>query len=123
MVLSKYIDKFKWGGQETMKRLIKILLTIIIFIGITYALAHYTNGEFIDYSFFTGLIFSSAYWFFTSSGGFTTDVLDVSVQGTTGTKMEKQKYKFSPDIVFLTSAAYTIISLVLFLVYYKSSIF
>jgi hypothetical protein len=106
-----------------MKRWIKILLTITILIGTTYALAHYTNGKFIDYTFFTGLIFSSAYWFFTSSGGFTTDILDVSVQSTTGTKMDKQKYKFSPDIVFLTSTAYTIISLVFFLIYYRSSIF
>jgi hypothetical protein len=103
-----------------MKRLITIVITFLVLTGLCFGITYYTHTKFIDYSFFIGLASTVIIWFFTSKGGHTSRYLDMTVQGTTGVKVDQQKYEFSPSVVFLTSLAYTIISLGVMLYYYRS---
>ncbi|MFP5107190.1 hypothetical protein ACSU6B_10510 [Neobacillus sp. C211] len=103
-----------------MKRLITIVITFLVLTGLSYGITYYTHTKFIDYSFFIGLASTVIIWFFTSKGGHTSRLLDMSIQATTGTKVDQQKYEFSPNVVFLTSLAYTIINLGVMLYYYRS---
>lgn len=102
-----------------MKRLISIFLTLLVLLGINYFLAKSTNTTFIDFSFAVGFILSVLVWFFTSKGGFTSQFADTMIQGqTTNFKMKQQRHKFSPNIVFLTTLTYTIVSLIITIIYY-----
>jgi hypothetical protein len=103
-----------------MKRLITIVITFLVLTGLSFGITYYTHTKFIDYSFFIGLAVTVFIWFFTSKGGHTSRYLDMTVQGTTGLKVDQQKYEFSPNVVFLTSLAYTIINLGVMLYYYRS---
>lgn len=71
------------------KKLITIVITLLILIGISYALSHYVQSKFFDYSFIIGLAVTVVIWFFTSKGGFISRNLDMTVQGTTGIKSEQ----------------------------------
>lgn len=106
-----------------MKRLLFIVLTMLVLIGLTYGVTYFTSATFIDYSFIVGLAASVFIWFFTSKGGVTSRNLDMNVQGSTGIKLEKQKHEFSPNAAFITSLAYTLISFVILLIYYRSYFF
>ncbi|MEH7331053.1 hypothetical protein V7161_00030 [Neobacillus drentensis] len=103
-----------------MKKLITIVITLFVLLGLSYALTWFTHSKFIDYSFFAGLAVTVIIWFFTSKGGYSSRSLDSSVQGSTGIKTERQKYEFSPNIAFFTSLAYTIITFLAMLYYYRS---
>jgi amino acid transporter len=103
-----------------MKRLITIIITLLILLGLSYAVTYYTHTKFIDFSFFVGLVVTVIVWFFTSKGGFTSRNAEMMIQSQTGIKLEKQKYEFSPNVVFFTSLAYTLISLVTMLYQYRS---
>ena len=103
-----------------MKKLVTIFLTTVVLLIASYTLTHFTHTNFIDYSFFVGMAVTVIIWFFTSKGGYTSRSLDSSIQGTTGIKMEKQKYEFSPNIAFFTSLAYTIITFAAMLYHYRS---
>ncbi|WP_026568283.1 hypothetical protein [Bacillus sp. UNC41MFS5] len=103
-----------------MKKLITIFITLLVLTGLSYGITYYTHSKFIDYSFFIGLAVTVIIWFFTSKGGYTSRNLDVSVQGTTGIKVDQQKYEFSPNFAFLTSLVYTIINLGAMLFHYRS---
>lgn len=102
-----------------MKRLITIIITSLILLGLSYAVTYYTHTKFIDFSFFVGLVVTVIVWFFTSKGGFTSRNAEMMVQSQTGIKIEKQKYEFSHNVVFFTSLAYTLISLVTMLYQYR----
>ena len=103
-----------------MKRLITIAITLLVLLGISFGVAHYTQTKFIDFSFFTGLAVTVIIWFFTSKGGFTSRHTDMQVQGATGIKVEQQKFVFSPNLAFITSLSYTIITFVAMLYHYRS---
>jgi hypothetical protein len=105
------------------KRLVIIGITLLFLFGLSYGITYYTNTKIIDFSFFIGFACSVIIWFFTSKGGYTSRNLDLTVQGTTGIKIEKQQYEFSPNLVFFTSLAYTIISFIMLLIYYRSYLF
>jgi hypothetical protein len=103
-----------------MKRLITIVITVLVILGLGFGITYYTDTKFIDYSFVIGLIATIIIWFSTSKGGFTSRHMDMTIQGTTGIKMETQKFEFSPNIAFITSLAYTIISFGAMLYHYRS---
>ncbi|WHY75410.1 hypothetical protein QNH20_14780 [Neobacillus sp. WH10] len=103
-----------------MKRLITIAITLLVILGISFGVAHYTHTKFIDFSFLIGLAVTVIIWFFTSKGGFTSRHTDLQVQGTTGIKVEQQKFEFSPNLAFITSLAYTIITFAAMLYHYRS---
>ncbi|ETI67768.1 hypothetical protein [Neobacillus vireti] len=92
------------------KKLVIIVITLLVLIGLSFGLSLYIQSKFFDYSFFVGLAVSIVIWFFTSKGGITTKNTDMLVQSTTGIKMEHQKFEFSPNLVFITSLFYTIVT-------------
>ncbi len=103
-----------------MKKFISITITLIILLGISFGITYFTHTKFIDYACFIGLAVTVILWFSTSKGGFTSRNMDVQVQGTTGIKIEQQKFEFSPSIAFFTSVAYTVITFAAMLFHYRS---
>ncbi|WP_042457258.1 hypothetical protein [Neobacillus dielmonensis] len=103
-----------------MKRLITVVITLVVLIGLSFALSHFTHTKLVDYSFLVGLIITVVIWFFTSKGGITSRNVDMQVQGTTGIKVDQEKFEFSPNIAFFTSLAYTIITFLIMLFHYRS---
>lgn len=103
------------------RKLITIVATLFVLIGLGLGVAYLTHTKFIDYSIFIGLAVTVAIGFFSSKGdGFGTRHLDMSIQGSTGIRMENKKREFSPNVAFLTSAAYTIITIAATVFYYRS---
>ena len=103
-----------------MKAIINILITILVLFGLSFALTYLTHTKFIDYSFLIGMIASLIIWASNSKGGFSSRHMDMTIQGTTGIKMEGQKFEFKPNIAFFTTIAYTIITFVAMLYHYRS---
>ncbi|MFJ7825715.1 hypothetical protein [Psychrobacillus sp. NPDC096623] len=95
-------------------------ITLLVLIGLSLGITYFTHAKFTDYSFFIGLAATIVIGFFTSKGGIGTRHLDMTIQGSTGIRMESQKFNFSPNIVFITSLAYTIITLVAMIFHYRS---
>ena len=103
------------------RKLLTIIITFLVLIGLSLGVTNVTETKFIDYSCFIGLAATVIIWFFTSKGDSSgTRRLDMSIQGSTGIRMEEKKFEFSPNIVFLTSVAYTIITMVALLFHYRS---
>ena len=103
------------------KKILTILITIFVLVGLSLAITYFTHSNFIDYAFLVGLIATVAIWFFTSKGGgMGTRHLDMSIQGSTGIRMEDKKFEFSPNIAFLTSVAYSILTIAAMIFYYRS---
>ena len=103
-----------------MKAIINIVITILVLIGLSFALTYLTHTKFIDYSFLIGMIASLIIWASNSKGGFSSRDMDMTIQGTTGIRMEGQKFEFKPNIAFFTTIAYTIITFVAMLYHYRS---
>ncbi|WHY64433.1 hypothetical protein [Neobacillus sp. SuZ13] len=103
-----------------MKIILNILITLLVLLGLSFGLTYLTHTKFIDYSFLIGMIGTVIIWFSNSKGGFTSRHMDMTIQGTTGIKMEGQKFEFKPNITFFTSLAYTIITLVVMVYHYRS---
>ncbi|MFF2752423.1 hypothetical protein ACFVR1_01550 [Psychrobacillus sp. NPDC058041] len=102
------------------RRLINIVITLLVLLSLSFGISFFTHTKFLDYSFFIGLAVTIIIRFFTSKGGFGSRHLHMSIQGSTGIRMESQKFEFSPNIAFFTSLAYTIIAIAAVLYYYRS---
>ncbi|CRK81596.1 hypothetical protein [Neobacillus massiliamazoniensis] len=103
------------------KKALSIIITLAISIGLSFGLSYYMKTNFIDFSFFVGLVVTVIIWFFTSKGGFTSRFADSMIQSqTTNFKMKSQSFQFNPNIAFLTSLTYTIISFITMLIHYRS---
>jgi hypothetical protein len=103
-----------------MKRLITIIITVILLLGLSYTFTYFTHTKFIDYSFIVGLISTVIIWFFASKGGLTSKNAEMIIQAQTGIKVEQQKYEFLPNVVFITSLSCTVIFFVAMLFHYRS---
>ncbi len=103
-----------------MKVVINIVITLLILLGLSFGITYVTDTKFIDYSFVTGIVATIIIWFSTSKGGFTSRNLDMTIQGSTGIKMEQQKFEFSPNIAFFTSLAYSFVTFAAMLYHYRS---
>ncbi|WP_040205263.1 hypothetical protein [Neobacillus jeddahensis] len=103
-----------------LKRLLTIVLTLFVLIALSLGIAYFTDTAFIDYAFLVGLAGSVIFWFSTSKGGFTSRNLDMNVQGSTGIKVEAQKYEFSPNLAFFAAVGYTVIMFIAMLIHYRS---
>ncbi|WP_026695175.1 hypothetical protein [Peribacillus kribbensis] len=101
-----------------MKKLLLCLCTAVIIVVINY-LATLLGLKFIDASFFSGLLSAIIIYFFTSSGGFTSNQVRLQVQAQTGMKMDEEKTAFNPSFAFYTAVAYMIISFIATFIYYK----
>lgn len=102
------------------RKLLTIGITLLVLLGLSLGITYFTHAKFTDYSFFIGLAATIIILFFTSKGSLGSRHLDASIRGATGIRMESQKFNFSPNIVFITSLAYTIITLVVMLYNYRS---
>lgn len=106
------------------KRFISIIITLLALLGINFAVAYLTKTKFIDYSFVVGLIFSIIIWFFTSKGGLTSRWTDGIVQiESTNFKLKSETYKFLPNISFITSLVYMLVSVIITFYYYRKYFF
>src|SRR4051794_21518543 len=106
-----------------MKRLIKIVISLLALFCLSFGITYFTHTQLIDYAFLIGLAVTILFWFFTSKGGVTSDNLDVIVQSTTGIKIEqKRQIEFEPNLFFYTSLGYTIISFIIFLIHNRKYI-
>ncbi|NRD76970.1 hypothetical protein HPT25_05610 [Bacillus sp. BRMEA1] len=103
-----------------MKRLLTILVTILVLLGLSFAFTYFTHIAFLDYSFMIGLIVTLIIWFFSSKGGVTSRNADGNIQGMTGFKLEQQKFTFTPNLAFFTALAYTIITFAVMAYQYRS---
>lgn len=106
-----------------MKQFITIAITLFILLEFNFGVTLLTEAKFINYSFIVGLVVSAIIWFFTSKGGFTSRHIDITVQGISGIKDKQQEFEVSLNTALFTSAAYTVISLVITLIYYQSYFF
>lgn len=103
------------------RKLLTIVITLLVLVGLSFGITYFTHTKFIDFSFFIGLAVTIIIWFFTFKGsGIGSRHLDMSIQGSTGIKMESQKLEFSPSLVFFTTLAFTIITLAAMIYGYRS---
>jgi hypothetical protein len=115
-----FIELNPKGDTKLMKVLINIVITLLVLLGLSFGITFLTHTKFIDYSFLIGLITTILIWASNSKGGFTSRHMDMTIQGSTGIRMEGQKFEFSPNIAFFTSLAFTIISLGAMLYHYRN---
>ncbi|MEH6939171.1 hypothetical protein V7056_15200 [Bacillus sp. JJ664] len=104
-----------------MKKLIFAIITLGVLIGLTWFVSDLMNGKIVDYAFFVGLGVTIVIRFFTSSGGFTSNSINLSTQGQTGMKVSGAEGPFTvtqKSFSFLVSLAFTIISLLATVFYY-----
>ncbi|WP_409293750.1 hypothetical protein V1498_11450 [Peribacillus sp. SCS-26] len=94
------------------------LVTLLLMGGVNFGVT-LMGFTFLDASFFIGLAFAVLIYFFTSTGGFTSNNARLSVQGLTGLKVEEEKTGFSPSYAFYTAVLYTVVSLIASFIYYK----
>ena len=103
------------------RKLLTIIMTLLVLTGLSFGVAYFTHSNFIDCSGFIGIGAIIAIWFFTSKNdGYVTRRLDLSIQGSTGIRIEDKRFEFSSNTAFLTSVAYTIITIAAILYHYRS---
>jgi hypothetical protein len=111
-------------GILIMKKLLIAIATLVIMPLITYIVVNFLNINFIDYAFLIALIMTAIIWFSSSKGGLTSNYTNGMVQSqTTNFKMTKEKFEFTPTIVFFTAVGYTIFILIMTIYYYKDYFF
>lgn len=101
------------------KNLIWAIVTVGIMVLINWGVASFFSGEFIEYSFLIGIVFMTILWFFNSEGGFASNTVRLGIQARTGLKVEEEKQSFNPTVVFYTAIGYTIVALIITIIYYK----
>jgi len=104
-----------------LKKLIFAIITLGVLIGLTWFVSDLMNGKMLDYAFFVGLVVTIVIRYFTSSGGFASNSVNLSAQGQTGMKVTGTEGPFTvtqKSFSFLVSLAFTIISLLATVIYY-----
>jgi uncharacterized membrane protein len=103
-----------------MKKLIFAVITLGILFSLTWFVADFMHGKMIEYAFIVGLIVTFSIKFFTSSGGFSSDNLNLITQAQTGMKVkdESQVHMGGKSFSFLVSLLFTIVSLIVTVIYY-----
>src|SRR5699024_1338287 len=117
MVLHTSLSK---RGLCMVINIIKGIITIIFLESGNFVLSHLTNSHFIDYMFFVGMAVTIFIMFFSSSGKFTTEYTDVVTNKTNKilSNKKEQGFKFKPNIYFLISLLYTVIGLIVGVIFY-----
>ncbi|TDL31083.1 hypothetical protein E2R51_14910 [Jeotgalibacillus sp. S-D1] len=98
-----------------------ILISAVTLVGLITAnyLTALLGFQFMDTAFLTGLISTFIIYYFSSTGGFTSNQVSLQVQSETGTKVDVEKRNFYPSLVFYTALIYTAVCLIGTFVYYK----
>ncbi|WP_394217498.1 hypothetical protein [Halobacillus trueperi] len=95
------------------------IITVGVMVLINWGVASFFSGEFIEYSFLLGVVVMTILWFFNSKGGYASNSVRLGIQARTGLKIEEEKQKFNPTVVFYTAIGYTTVALVITIIYYK----
>lgn len=100
------------------KKILVAVATISIEVIASVIIANKSDMPFNDSAFFVGLISTLILYFISSEGGFTTDIVDVNIQGRTGMKMKRQDFIFKRGISFTVSLLFFIIMAIPVLIMY-----
>ncbi|MYL48343.1 hypothetical protein GLV98_02560 [Halobacillus litoralis] len=101
------------------KNILWAIVTVGVMVLINWGVASFFSGEFIEYSFLLGVVVMTIVWFFNSKGGYASNSVRLGIQARTGLKIEEEKQKFNPTVVFYTAIGYTTVALVITIIYYK----
>lgn len=101
-----------------MKSILICIVTVIGLITVNYFIM-LLGFQFIDTAFFTALLSTAIIYFFSSTGGVTSNQVSLHVQSQTGMKVDEEKRRFYPSLVFYTALAYTAVCLMGTFIYYK----
>lgn len=102
------------------KKILVSVLTIGLEIVISIIFAKKADMSFIESAWFIGIFVTFILYWFGSSGGFTTDIMDVNIQGSTGMKMKREDFFFKKGVAFTTSLIFFIVmSIAVWIVYYS----
>ncbi len=95
-----------------MKKIISSIITIIILSSTNLLMSKVFKLPFVELSFITGLLFTIGIYFFTSSGGFTSEMMDASIKRflESDSRTSSHFVNFNVNIPFIISLFYTIIS-------------
>lgn len=106
-----------------MKKILSFLSGPLIIAIITYIISSKFQMKFIDLFFTMGLIASVLIYFFSSSGGLISKHTNRQIQGQTGLKVKQDENKFHSSFFFYGSVLYTVVSLIVTVIYYKDYFF
>ncbi|TCT25668.1 hypothetical protein EDD68_103223 [Melghiribacillus thermohalophilus] len=93
-------------------------LTFVVILGVNWGIAAWFQMHVIEVSFFVGLAFAVILRLANSSGGFLSDSISSGVQSETGMKMERETKKTMPSSATATAVVYTILALIVTIIYY-----
>lgn len=109
---------FSFGGIE-IRKIVSFFITLIIIGIVNWGISLVFDFNFIDATIPVGLISIIIFYFSNSTGGYLSDILNVSVQGETGIKIDKEKARFYPSFAFFASIVYFIGAIIATIIYYK----
>ncbi|WP_335870108.1 hypothetical protein [Bacillus sp. 2205SS5-2] len=102
-----------------MRKILIFCTTVLFLVLANMGLSQLVDVGFYDLSFLVGLVSVVIIKFFTSSGGFASDSVRLSIQSRTGIKMDREEKTFTPSIAFYTAIGYTIYGFVTIFILYK----
>ncbi|RDU38771.1 hypothetical protein DRW41_04215 [Neobacillus piezotolerans] len=97
------------------KKMIIFLVALVVEVIITYAVAAKFSVRFIEVMFFIGLAFTALSFYFSSSGGTTSDFGNLSTSAQTGLIQKRQEFIFRRGPIFTASALFMGIGLIFFI--------
>jgi hypothetical protein len=101
------------------KKFISFFVTLIILCLINYFVSEYFKVAFIDVSVIIGFSMTIVTYIFTSSGGISSRMVDMEIQGMTNFKLKSDEAKFYPSFILYACVFYTIISIIGTIFVYK----
>lgn len=90
-------------------------MTFATEVAITFFIASKFSVRFIEVMFFTGIAFAVASFYFSSSGGITSNFISSQVSAQTGFIQKREAFVFRKGPVFTSSIIFFFIGLVLFI--------
>lgn len=108
--------------KKKLKKLFFAIITLGVILGLTWIASDIMHIKMIDCAFFVGLIVTIIIRYSTSSGGYFSNSVSLSIQSQTGMKIKDEKggpfATTNKSFSFLVSLAFTIGSLVATIIYY-----
>jgi predicted Na+-dependent transporter len=102
------------------RKVLTFSITIILLLLVNKFISNFFDIKFIDLSVLVGVLGISLIFFFTSSGGYFSNNLNLQTQARTGIKMEEEQRSFTASSAFYASIFYFLVSLIITLVVYRS---
>jgi hypothetical protein len=96
--------------NRTLKYALRAIVTVLAEAGLTWAAAMALSMPFGEIAFFAAVIGVVVMFFFSSQGGFTSDVVNLDVQASTGMKMEHEERKVFWNPVLVGSILYLLLA-------------